>query len=189
MRGFSFVLAFLLVVSTHHLFAQQPAVQPGQRVRITHQCESGLRDGGTGCRVYEGTIASMTSDSLVLWSEERRAELAVPVASLDRYEVYWEGKSNTKRSALMGLAIGGGFGFLWNFGSCWIHGRTCAGIGDRVYSGLVNGALTAVVGAGIGALIGMRSRGRWEEIPLDRLRVSAVAREDGRFGLVLSVNF
>jgi len=42
------------------------------------------------------------------------------------------------------------------------------------------------LGAVIGALI---KTDRWEEVPLDALRVSFVPQRDGRFGLGMSVRF
>ena len=190
MRPVSYLLAVSLLAPSSFLQSQAaPTVRPGHRARVTHQCEFGTGESRTNCRVNEGTVATVTADTLVLWIDEQGIELILPVASVARYEVYWKGKSNTKRSALFGLAIGGGFGFIRAFGSCWISGHSCASMGDRLYSGLLNGAFTGVVGAGLGALIGMGSGGRWEEIPLDRLRVSPVVMGDGSFGLAAVVRF
>jgi hypothetical protein len=49
----------------------------------------------------------------------------------------------------------------------------------------VLGIGVGLIGAGIGALLGGE---RWEEVPLDRLRVSFAPRRDG-FALGLSVSF
>ena len=54
----------------------------------------------------------------------------------------------------------------------------------------------AALGAGFFGIIGFFAgtiagyiTDRWEEVPLDRLRVSVAPRRDGRFGLALSVRF
>jgi hypothetical protein len=46
------------------------------------------------------------------------------------------------------------------------------------------------VGAGVGALIGTAIKTeRWQEVPLDRVRVSFGPQRNGRFGFGLSVSF
>ena len=45
-------------------------------------------------------------------------------------------------------------------------------------------------GAVVGTLIGSAVKtDRWEEVPLDRLRLQVAPQRDGRFGLGLSVRF
>jgi hypothetical protein len=61
------------------------------------------------------------------------------------------------------------------------------GPGFAAGAGFVVGGLG---GALIGALIGSASKtDRWQEVPLDRLRVSLGPQRDGRFGLGASVRF
>ena len=58
--------------------------------------------------------------------------------------------------------------------------------------GAVAGAAVGIgaVGAVVGALAGAFTKtDRWEEVPLDRLRVSFVPQRDGGFGVGLSVSF
>ena len=56
--------------------------------------------------------------------------------------------------------------------------------------GLIGGAGLGALGAGIGAIVGaLIKTDRWEEVPLDRLRVSFVPQRGGRFALGLSVRF
>ena len=51
-------------------------------------------------------------------------------------------------------------------------------------------AVGAALGTLAGGLIGKAARGeRWEEVPLDALRVSFVPHREGRFGLGLTVEF
>ena len=50
------------------------------------------------------------------------------------------------------------------------------------------GAIGSGVGLGVGTILGAPSRDRWEEVPLDRLRVSFAPKRDG-FEVGLSVAF
>jgi hypothetical protein len=59
--------------------------------------------------------------------------------------------------------------------------------GDAFLFGALGGA---VLGGGIGALIGAMTRtDRWEEIPLDRLQVSYTPRHSGRVGVGILIAF
>jgi hypothetical protein len=51
---------------------------------------------------------------------------------------------------------------------------------------LVFGAAGGLVGLGIGALFKTE---RWEEVPLDQLRVSVAPQPDGRLGVSVSLEF
>jgi len=80
---------------------------------------------------------------------------------------------------LAGAAIGATAGGFWR--SCTIEwGSLCTA------TGAVTGAtLGLIAGLTIGAAI---TTDRWEEVPLDRLRMSLTPRRDG-FALGLSVRF
>ena len=77
-------------------------------------------------------------------------------------------------------------------------GAVCANISPIIfavdsYSGRCALAGAVIFGAG-GALLGfivgaMITGTRWEEVPLDRLRLQVAPQRDGRFGLGLSVRF
>jgi len=54
----------------------------------------------------------------------------------------------------------------------------------------VGAAEGAILGTLLGLAIGAMARtDRWEEVPLDQLRVQPVATADGRFGLGVSMRF
>lgn len=57
----------------------------------------------------------------------------------------------------------------------------CIGVGAAVV-----GAFGGLVGLGVGALIKTE---RWEEVPLDQLRLSPVPQRDGRLGIGLALKF
>ena len=83
-----------------------------------------------------------------------------------------------------GLALGASLGHL-AAGFCEYE---CGGeVGTLAAIGTFSGL---VVGTAIGGLIGAFIRSdRWEEVPLDQLRVQPVATVDGRFGLAVSLSF
>jgi hypothetical protein len=66
-----------------------------------------------------------------------------------------------------------------DFCSAFAGTATAGGAAAGALGGLVAGAL-------IGRLV---KTDRWQEVPLDRLRVSFEPQRDGRFGLGLSVKF
>jgi len=91
------------------------------------------------------------------------------------------------RGAGIGFLAGAAFGTVAGVISCSDGGCTEGGAGywTAVSAGFF-AASGAVVGAVIGALVKTE---RWEEVPLDQLRVSFVPLGEGRFALGLSVEF
>ncbi|NIM48163.1 MAG: hypothetical protein GTN78_20795 [Gemmatimonadales bacterium] len=168
------VLAFAPFTS---VLAQEQSLplEPGQRVRVT---APNLR-----MRHQLATFEALRGDTLVVTAD---STMYCPLASVTRFEVDQGRKSEWKTGLIVGAfvgAIGGG-----------IAGYVIEGIDDYspeyplpVAGGALAGAaVMGGLGAGIGAFI---KTDRWEEIPLDRLRVSLVPRPDGRFGLSLSLRF
>jgi MFS family permease len=126
------------------------------------------------------TLEAWRGDTLVLarpWTYE------LPLASVTRLEVSRGRKSHT----LIGLGIG----FI---GGAAIGGLVATGFDEGggdwgnyfLVGAAIGGAAFGAIGAGIGALV---KSDRWEEVPLDQLRVSLVPQRDGRFALGLSVSF
>ncbi len=129
----------------------------------------------------------MDADSLVMRPEYGGpSRLVIPLASLTRFEVHRGGKSHVGAGAGYGALAGAVIGV----GSAAI---LCSSDDCDEYTGavyLVLGGGGAVAGLLIGSIVGaLITTERWEEIPLDRLRVSVVPQRDGRFGLGLSVRF
>jgi len=163
------VLAVGLLVPLASLEGQ---LQSGQRVRVT-AADCGLDN-------QSATFEALRSDTLVLDT------MNCPLVSVTHLDVH------RGRKSAAGLAAGIGFGV----GTAWAiallstpsicNPVTPCGAGDWAKAiGLLGG-----ISAGLGGLVGLVFRwDRWEEVSLDRLRVSFVPQRDGRFGLGLSVKF
>jgi hypothetical protein len=142
-----------------------PAFDLGEQVRVTHHCpELGAPPGAPWCEVHTGTVEVISADSLVLTLAAQGTRLSVPVA----------------------LMLG-----LMNWGECEpgraLEWQAC-GVGFKELAAAIGvfGGAGAIVGSVVGALVKSE---RWEEVPLDRLRVSIAPQRDGRFALGMSVVF
>ena len=188
MRAVTLILAVSLLTPFASVQAQQLArrglLAPGAGVRLY---TSQTADGQYGR--FVGRIVGWLPDSLVLRTGDD-LPLVVPVASITRLEVIRGRKSKAETGAIIGGLLLGGtvlIGITMT-PSCppdkWCLGPSAAD------AALILTPIAVIVGAGIGALIGSGIHGdRWEEVPLDRLRVSFAPQRDGRFGLGLSVRF
>lgn len=147
------LLALLALIAPVEVFAQQePIVAPGDRVRVLW----------LGTAPLVSTVLALKADTLVLAVEDRGAPLELPLALVRKFEVS-RGGSNALRGALigagLGLALGAADALGQNDGDL---------IGPEVVMAVLGGA-----GATLGLVIGAMSRSdRWEEVPLDELRVS-----------------
>ena len=196
MRHATILVAILAFVPLASATAQEPPpVKVGDRVRVT----------APDVRRREGTVQLLTTDSLVMrpvygaWpvysayvapkysAYGAPNRLAIPLASITSLELSTPGGSRMGQGALIGLAIGGIGGAVAAGTACgsdpWFRDAAgaCAAIGFGVF-----GASGALLGAIVGAMI---TGTRWEEVPLDRLRVSVGPQRDGRFGFGASVRF
>jgi len=131
------------------------------------------------CRNVKGTFVAITTDSLAVAPEDRIGELVLPLASVTSCEVSRRRKSKVLLGAGIGVLLGVSVG-VSVISDCG-PGVDCFGAGTIVYAPVVGAVLGVLVGAFI-------KTDRWEEIPLDRLRVSFVPKRDG-FALGLSVSF
>ena len=179
MRPITFLVAVLAVAPLTRLIAQEPPpVKVGDRVRVTAPHEDIFRD--------IGTLARIDADTLVVGAR------AIAVEWVTRLEVSRGQKSRVGRGAVVGGLIGGAIGLglaiAWVANDCEF--ADTSGCGSEVGIIAAGAAIVGLPGAGIGAAIGAVQRtDRWEEVPLDRLRVSFAPQRDGRFGLGLSVRF
>ena len=186
-------LAVLAVTPFTTVTAQDSLlVKPGDRVQVTHDCSTSVRRGKTRteCRKDKGTLAAVTADSIVLSVDDRGTELGVPLPSVTLLEVSRGQKSAAGKGAGIGFLVGAGLGAGVGgvFGAALGEG-VCSGGCPAAFAGigaLGGGAVGTLIGLGIGAA---SKSERWEEVPLDQLRVSFVPQRDGRFGLGLSVRF
>ncbi|MCH7717632.1 MAG: hypothetical protein IH876_16010 [Gemmatimonadetes bacterium] len=196
MRHATILVAILAFVPLTSATAQvrRPPIKPGTRVRISHECGTRTLYGGAtriDCRTDKGTLAALTADSVVLRIGEPATQLAVSLASVKRLEVVRGRKSNAATGAGIGLVVGMVAGAVIGYASYEECEGFCmfapAGRGETAVFGA---ALFGLGGIVFGALIGASSKtDRWEEVPLDRLRVSLGPQRDGSFGFGASVRF
>ncbi len=182
------ILAFVPLASATAQ-VQQPPVERGVRVRVTTPpppCPAWY----TSCtrdspRHYVGTFVAWKADTLVV--ETKGHTLALPWDSVTKLEVSQGQKRNTREGVLIGLLVGGVAGAVVAVAiheeceRCFIDPATLPVAVATV--GVLGGVVT---GAIIGSLI---RTDRWQEVPLERLRLQVAPQRDGRFGLGLSVRF
>ncbi len=184
MRHATILIAILAFVPLASATAQVP-VPPGARVRVTgHFCPlfySNCAGGRPERRV--GTFVAWKSDSLVVQSNGDTVQVAL--MNVTRLDLHMGRKAQAGTGAVVGglvvvvpLAIGAAL--------CGGDGFGCPTAGEAARGLLVWGAAGAFLGALIGA---STNTDRWEEVPLDQLRVSFGPQRDGRFGLGASVRF
>jgi hypothetical protein len=154
------------------MVAQEPLpVEPGVRVRVTApECE---------LRGHAATFRALRADTLVLETTE------CPLDSVTRLDVSGGQKSHAR--------LGAGIGFAAVALGTVVYCKTVEFSGCVPYDSdltlafaLIFGALGGVAGGIAGYLIKTE---RWEEIPLERLRVSLAPQRDGGFALGFSVRF
>jgi hypothetical protein len=168
--------AVLLVVPFATTIAQEqvPPPEPGERVRV-QSCTP-------VCQEIEGTCEAMERDTLLVRTAEQEAPVPIPVGSLLKVEVQRGQRRATLRGATTGLLVGAGGGALaGGIGDCgeWEQ-SACILIGAGFF-----GVAGLFVGGFIGSLV---ETDRWEEVPLDQLRVSVMPGRDG-VALAMSVAF
>jgi hypothetical protein len=161
----SFVLICILGGAPTEIVAQEPFVfGPGVRLRVTAP--------DCALRGQAATFRALRADTLILESTE------CPLASVTRLDVSGGQKSHTLLGAGIGLAAGG----LGAVVFCEAVEKTgCELVYDdnaTLKVALIVGAIGAVAGGLVGHFI---KTDRWEEVPLERLRVSLTPQRDGRF--------
>jgi hypothetical protein len=140
-----------------------------------------------------GTFLAWKSDTLVVQSNGDI--LPLPLDSVTRLDVSRGRKTNTARGAGIGFLLGGLVGAVIVYASyeeCVPQGPWSC-IGPDFGSGFaaaVGGVIGGLGGLVAGAIIGTAIKTeRWQEVPLDRVRVSLGSQRDGRFGFGASVRF
>ena len=164
-------VALFFILSAGSLDAQ--TVSAGERVRATIEEQSGK---------LTGTLEEWGSDTLYVVPDGASQDVpasAIPLSTLSKLEISEGLKSNAGKGAL----IGGGIGLVVGGAMSIIAGST---VDTEVTSTdyLIFTGFVTVGGVGIGALVGALIKSeRWEELPLDRLRLGIAPRSDGGFQL------
>ena len=177
-RSITFVLICIFGGAPTEIAAQEPLVfEPGVRVRVTAP-DCGLRGRATEFRV-------LRADTLVLGTTE------CPLASVTHLDVSRGQKSHARLGAVIGFLTGALSGAVIGFSL----GDDPPFFGEPFpFSARNKAAIGFLLGGGggaiIGAQIGKAVHGeQWEEVPLERLRVSLTPLRDGGFALGFSVRF
>ncbi len=189
----------LLAIFAFVPLASATAQVPGARVRVTHLpiCPADLCVGPRPVRRRTGVFVAYERDTLMLSGGPRSDQLAVPLTSITKLEVHrgQQPRGHTALRAVGGLVSGAALGAAMVGGiGLFIHFTFNPFDKDLSELELEKDMLEfAVVGGALGMIGGiLMARGlvdRWEEVPLDRLRVSFGPQRDGRFGFGASVRF
>jgi hypothetical protein len=168
-------------------YAQQP-VEVGSRVVVTGICaeeEYAPRRVRKVCPKDKGIILAIGPDTLVLQSEETGDSVVMRFGSISRLDLHSGRKSAVLKGLITGTGVGAVVGAVAGLGC-----QTGGSFAMNECNALETTARGAAVGAACGILVGLIiTTDRWEEVPLDQLRVSLAPQRDGRFGLGLSVAF
>ncbi len=189
-----FPALFLLLPCSAAWGQDSLALEAGNRVRC---CSGSYGSGRCHRGRITGTMISWDADgSLMLQADA--GSLTVPRDSLARLEV----SRGFKRRWVNGAVVGGIIGLAAGTSAAVIEGwpfETVQDCADRLPDEQLacnlafvgwRVALGAAVGAALGAVAGSAFKTeRWEEVPLDRLRVRLTLQRDRRFALGLSVSF
>jgi hypothetical protein len=168
-------------------------VQPGARLRLTHPCDQTGQPGAggdrTGCR-SEGTLVLWQGDTLTVASGQSITRYGV--GAISRLQVSRGTRSHRLAGAGIGFLAGGGVAaaVLYTGGSTSQCDQSANQ--DAMSTGECIGltALGGLAGAGLGAIVGGFFRTeRWEDVPLEQLRVSLGPLAGRRLGLALQLVF
>lgn len=150
----------------------------GRRIRIQQQHGASL----------QGAVVAV-SDSAVTLRTSETDTVSVPRAGIAKVEVYEGTRSNTGKSALTGLLIGGLTGVVVGAVSAQATQGSfieySAGEGAVAY-----GAAFGVLGAGIGALVGSGSHHEsWQPAVLPTITVQPTGQDGKRVALGMRISF
>jgi hypothetical protein len=193
MRLLSLALGVALLSPIDGLTAQEPPpIEPGARVRV-EQCHAELRSNGrrrTVCERSVGTLSTLSANTLAV--ADGPGGLLFALDSVTSIEVSSGQKRQVVRGALIGFGVGVVAGVALGKSTDVCNPPSCYRVGpsDLPDPAAVGGVAGGLFGALVGVLVGtLIKTERWEEVPLDRLRVSFAPQRVGKFALGLSVSF
>ena len=177
------LLVLPLLVRSGSLSAQEPPpIEPGARVRVT------VPDFGLEKSV--GTCLALSNGSMQFLPQSGPSPRTIPVTAMTRLQVSRGRKSHIVGGAVLGgltgAVVGGTVVILGTQLGCETTGGCSVDWGEGGRWIALFSVIGVAFGGGIGALV---KTDRWEEVPLDRLRVSLAPQRDGRFALGVYVAF
>jgi hypothetical protein len=185
------ILCFsLLLLAPLASFAAQdvPSLAPGARVRVTtleHHPEISHLFTDVKIR-HTGTLIALNADTLLLKPDGQSSPRMIPLAHVTGLDMSRGWASRGERATM-----GSGIGFLVGGVILAIAGGTAleensGSPGARMILFMIGG----VPGAAIGAVVGESTAGeRWEQVPLERIRVSVAPQRHGGVRLAASFIF
>ena len=183
-RYLPLVFVALFVATSSPLAAQEAPVEPGARVRVK---APPLQPDWV-----RGTVVGWESGSLVLEPENPEGDTPLTLArdQITGLDVHRGRKSAAGKGALIGLGVGAVAGIAVGWGLCGAISDIPCETSDQVEGSAIVGAVFGLLGAGIGALIGLAIKtDRWEAVPMEGIGVTFTPVYDGQPGLALSVSF
>jgi len=178
------LLSLLISAPTLRLLAQRPTLRGGEQVRVALHLPSE--------RPLVGTVIDVSDHALLL--RIGSTDVTVNMDSVIRLDVS-RGKAsrtpNILKTGAAGLLVGAVGGAIagplvlskdcysstvkpWNLGGCF---QDLSDGGARLEAATYFGVAGAVIGGLFGAIL--KTDYRWDEIPLDRLRLSFAPQRDG----------
>ncbi len=156
------LVAALLLTPLLNLGAQDTLVGPGAKVRVYAPDR------------LVGIIEELNPDGLLLRLEDRDSPQAIPFASITRLEVSRGKKSRFLKGLGVGLLLGAVSGTAIGFASSddppWFFSFSAEAAVLGVLGGLAGGVIGGVIGA-------TTKVDRWQELPLDQIRVTLMPYE------------
>ncbi len=172
----------LLISSSGCAVATQaiPTLTPGARVRAWNSPPADQK--------VVGTLLEIRSDTLLLQEDGWADTTPILRTAVTRLDISVGHMRHTGRGAARGFLFGGAVGAL---AGVIIGSSFECGTGDCGKEGAIAfGAIGAGTGLLIGALVGaITTSDRWQEVPVDRLRVGLIPQRNGRVALLASVSF
>jgi hypothetical protein len=173
MRTAVCLLSIPLIALPSPVTAQAPMLEPGARIRVWAP-ELGIEKRSATFQALRGDTLAAVADST----------MHCPLTSVTRLDVHRGRGGHARTGAVIGIGAGAVIGAVTAVIVC--EAAWCTVDGGVVLAGAGIGVLTGgLLGAGVGALI---KTDRWEEVPLDRLRVSVASQPQG-VGLAISIAF
>jgi hypothetical protein len=148
-----------------------------------------------GIRHLVGTLSGYDGENAAIKADKEQKSMWVSLTSVTRIQQGYGREPNIVEGVIVGLLVGGIGGAV--VGSATYEECVPEGWFDCMFTldsegqaAALGGLVGVLLGAGLGAITGAFIKTeRWEEVPLDRLRVSFAPKRDGRFALGMTVSF
>ena len=170
-------IALLAVTADVHAQADATTLVPGARVRV-HQ----------GPQSLTGSLVSLDSAGLVV-ATGKSDTAAVPLSSITGVDVSRGTKSRVGKGALIGLGVGTATGIIIGVAASSSDDGDFFDFNSGEWA-IGVGLTGAVIGTGIGAIIGATQRtDKWQPTVLPTVSVRSYGPDDKRVAIGLQIGF